>query len=228
MVARKRAQGRTRVVEPSAKQKKLNATFQAICDSFEARADPSCKLSPKKKFDAAQRDLEKLVDAEGEFLGRKLHFRRILLPEDAEWTESGLKEKFNVIIGHFETDGIGLRGNLRKLRADGKRLVSDVWDWFYTHIDETPAAGRARAPSFLMTNMIPWPAPHDAGKIILKGVGTRERKLIEDLIVEALNACGTPERAGGFGRPVSSFFPTPLDFFDDAATQRNAPILFSD
>ena len=219
MVARKRAQGRTRVVEPSAKQKKLNATVQAIRDRFEARADPSCEFSPKEKFDAAQRDLKELVDAIGEFLGRKLHFRGILLPEDAEWTESGLKEEFNVIMGHFETDGIGLRGNLRKLRGDG-RLVSDVWDWFFTHIGETPAAGRARAPSFLMVNMIPWPAPHDAGKIILKGVGTPERKLIEDLIVEALNACGTPERAGGFGRPVSSFFPTPLYFFDDAALQR--------
>ena len=220
VASRKRAQGRTRVVEPSAKQKKFNATVQDIRDRFEARADPSCKLSPKEKFDAAQRDLEKLVDAIGEFLGRKLHFRRILLPEDAEWNESGLKEEFNVIIGHFETDGIGLRGNLRKLRSDGKRLVSDVWDWFFVHIGDTPAAGRARAPSFVMGNMIPWPGRHDAGKIILKGVGTRERKLIEDLIVEALNACGTPERAGGFGRPVSSFFPTPLDFFDDAALQR--------
>ena len=119
VASRKRAQGRTRVVEPSAKQKKFNATVQDIRDRFEARADPSCKLSPKEKFDAAQRDLEKLVDAIGEFLGRKLHFRRILLPEDAEWNESGLKEEFNVIIGHFETDGIGLRGNLRKLRATG-------------------------------------------------------------------------------------------------------------
>ncbi|EEH53622.1 uncharacterized protein MICPUCDRAFT_69891 [Micromonas pusilla CCMP1545] len=202
VASRKRAQGRTRVVEPSAKQKKFNATVQDIRDRFEARADPSCKLSPKEKFDAAQRDLEKLVDAIGEFHGRKLHFRRILLPEDAEWNESGLKEEFNVIIGHFETDGIGLRGNLRKLRSDGKRLVSDVWDWFFVHIGDTPAAGRARAPSFVMGNMIPWPGRHDAGKIILKGVGTRERKLIEDLIVEALNACGTPERAGGFGRPA--------------------------
>jgi hypothetical protein len=71
-----------------------------------------------------------------------------------------------------------------------------------------------------MGNTIPWPGRHDAGKIILKGVGTRERKMIDALIVEALNACGTPERAGGFGRPVSSFFPTPLDFFDNAALQR--------
>ena len=128
VASRKRAQGRTRVVEPSAKQKKFNATVQDIRDRFEARADPSCKLSPKEKFDAAQRDLEKLVDAIGEFLGRKLHFRRILLPEDAEWNESGLKEEFNVIIGHFETDGIGLRGNLRKLRAVvvlGRRV--QVW-----------------------------------------------------------------------------------------------------
>jgi len=161
-------------------------------------------LSNKEKYKELTTLLKNLVeDFISSLIGEQLSCTKTALPggEEGQWDENEeqLRNFDALVFGHFETAGQNLGGNLlaarRNLEKDGLRAT--VWNllWHYG----------VNLFNFVVTNIVPWAAPHDHGDIILSGIPPDVISFINELMKAKLRCLGEPKKVAGFGAHVRTF-----------------------
>lgn len=175
----------------------LLAFIAALVIAADARDGPDCLLTAEEKFHAVQADLCDLVNKVGEYIGVELSFTPLNLPVGVVWAIDGLCGSWTLVLGHFETAGLGLFGVLRAVGYGGL-LKSAVWRLLNT------ALGTASFDKMALWNIVPFAAHHDAGKKggLLDQWPEEAKALLVRLQVATLNALGAPAKVAGFGGEV--------------------------
>jgi len=168
-----------------------------------ASIDASSRTN-KEKYEEFTTLLENLVeDLISRIIGEPLSCTKTALPGggEGEWDENGeqLRNFDALVFGHFETAGHNLGGNLLATRSDLENdgLRATVWNllWFYG----------VNLFNFVVTNIVPWAAPHDHGQIILSGIPRDVISFVNELTKAKLGCLGEPKKVAGFGAHVRTF-----------------------
>jgi len=130
--------------------------------------------------------------------------RAIIMAKGKQYTpmvippEFRVGSEFNVAVGHFETKGLNLLGNLIAQRTDGS-LRSGVWDLLRCGV------GSETFQSLVIFNIRPWAGGCDEGKIIMDDFTSEEIVEIDMLTLQMLEALGSVRNVGGFGGAVHAW-----------------------
>jgi len=158
----------------------------------------------KEKYEKFTTLLENLVeDLISSVIGKPLSCTKTALPGggEGEWDENGerLRNFDALVFGHFETAEHNLGGNLLAARSDLEKdgLRATVWNllWYYG----------VNLFNFVVTNIVPWAAPHDHGDRILSGIPPNVISFVNELTKAKLGCLGEPKKVAGFGAHVRTF-----------------------
>ena len=158
----------------------------------------------KEKYEKFTTLLENLVeDLISSVIGKPLSCTKTALPGggEGEWDENGerLRNFDALVFGHFETADHNLGGNLLAARSDLEKdgLRATVWNllWHYG----------VNLFNFVVTNIVPWAAPHDHGRRILSGIPKEVISFVNELTKAKLGCLGEPKKVAGFGAHVRTF-----------------------
>ena len=158
----------------------------------------------KEKYEKFTTLLEKLVqDLISSVIGKPLSCTKTALPGggEGEWDENGerLRNFDALVFGHFETADHNLGGNLLAARSDLEKdgLRATVWNllWHYG----------VNLFDCVVTNIVPWAAPHDHGQRILSGIPKEVISFVNELTKAKLECLGKPKKVAGFGAYVRTF-----------------------
>ena len=158
----------------------------------------------KEKYEKFTTLLEKLVqDLISSVIGEPLSCTKTALPGggEGEWDENGerLRNFDALVFGHFETADHNLGGNLLAARSDLEKdgLRATVWNllWYYG----------VNLFDCVVTNIVPWAAPHDHGDRILSGIPPNVISFVNKLTKAKLECLGKPKKVAGFGAHVRTF-----------------------
>ena len=159
----------------------------------------------KEKYEKFTTLLEKLVqDLISSVIGKPgLSCTKTALPGggEGEWDENGerLRNFDALVFGHFETAEHNLGGNLLAARSDleNNGLRATVWNllWYYG----------VNLFDCVVTNIVPWAAPHDHGNRILSGIPAEVISFVNELTKAKLECLGKPKKVAGFGAHVRTF-----------------------
>ena len=158
----------------------------------------------KEKYKKFTTLLEKLVqDLIQSVIGEPLSCTKTALPGggEGEWDENEerLRNFDALVFGHFETADHNLGGNLLAARSDLEKdgLRATVWNllWYYG----------VNLFDCVVTNIVPWAAPHDHGRRILSGIPPDVISFLNELTKAKLECLGEPEKVAGFGAHVRTF-----------------------
>ena len=158
----------------------------------------------KEKYEKFTTLLEKLVqDLISSVIGEPLSCTKTALPGggEGEWDDNGerLRNFDALVFGHFETADHNLGGNLLAARSDLEKdgLRATVWNllWYYG----------VNLFNFVVTNIVPWAAPHDHGDRILSGIPPNVISFVNNLTKAKLECLGKPKKVAGFGAHVRTF-----------------------
>ncbi|CAL6431433.1 unnamed protein product [Bathycoccus prasinos] len=158
----------------------------------------------KEKYEEFTTLLENLVeDLISSVIGEALSCTKTALPGggEGEWDENGerLRNFDALVFGHFETAEHNLGGNLLAARSDleNNGLRATVWNllWYYG----------VNLFNFVVTNIVPWAAPHDHGNRILSGIPPDVISFVNELTKAKLGCLGEPKKVAGFGAHVRTF-----------------------
>ena len=158
----------------------------------------------KEKYEKFTTLLENLVeDLISSVIGEPLSCTKTALPGggEGEWDENGerLRNFDALVFGHFETADHNLGGNLLAARSDLEKdgLRATVWNllWYYG----------VNLFNFVVTNIVPWAAPHDHGDRILSGIPPNVISFVNELTKAKLGCLGEPKKVAGFGAHVRTF-----------------------
>ena len=159
----------------------------------------------KEKYEKFTTLLEKLVqDLISSVIGKPgLSCTKTALPGggEGEWDENGerLRNFDALVFGHFETAEHNLGGNLLAARSDLENtgLRATVWNllWY----------SGVNLFNFVVTNIVPWAAPHDHGRRILSGIPKEVISFVNELTKAKLECLGKPKKVAGFGAHVRTF-----------------------
>ena len=158
----------------------------------------------KEKYEKFTTLLEKLVqDLISSVIGKPLSCTKTALPGggEGEWDENGerLRNFDALVFGHFETADHNLGGNLLAARSDLEKdgLRATVWNllWHYG----------VNLFDCVVTNIVPWAAPHDHGRRILSGIPKEVISFVNELTKAKLECLGEPKKVAGFGAHVRTF-----------------------
>ena len=158
----------------------------------------------KEKYKKFTTLLEKLVqDLIQSVIGEPLSCTKTALPGggEGEWDENEerLRNFDALVFGHFETADHNLGGNLLAARSDLEKdgLRATVWNllWYYG----------VNLFDCVVTNIVPWAAPHDHGDRILSGIPPNVISFVNNLTKAKLDCLGKPKKVAGFGKHVRTF-----------------------
>ena len=158
----------------------------------------------KEKYEKFTTLLENLVeDLISSVIGKPLSCTKTALPGggEGEWDENGerLRNFDALVFGHFETADHNLGGNLLAARSDLEKdgLRATVWNllWYYG----------VNLFDCVVTNIVPWAAPHDHGRRILSGIPKEVISFVNELTKAKLGCLGEPKKVAGFGAHVRTF-----------------------
>ena len=158
----------------------------------------------KEKYKKFTTLLEKLVqDLIQSVIGEPLSCTKTALPGggEGEWDENEerLRNFDALVFGHFETADHNLGGNLLAARSDLEKdgLRATVWNllWYYG----------VNLFDCVVTNIVPWAAPHDHGDRILSGIPPNVISFVNNLTKAKLECLGKPKKVAGFGAHVRTF-----------------------
>ena len=158
----------------------------------------------KEKYKKFTTLLEKLVqDLIQSVIGEPLSCTKTALPGggEGEWDENEerLRNFDALVFGHFESADHNLGGNLLAARSDLEKdgLRATVWNllWYYG----------VNLFDCVVTNIVPWAAPHDHGRRILSGIPPDVISFLNELTKAKLECLGEPEKVAGFGAHVRTF-----------------------
>jgi len=159
----------------------------------------------KEKYKKFTTLLEKLVqDLIKSVIGEPgLSCTKTALPGggEGEWDENEerLRNFDALVFGHFETADHNLGGNLLAARSDLEKdgLRATVWNllWYYG----------VNLFDCVVTNIVPWAAPHDHGDRILSGIPPNVISFVNNLTKAKLECLGKPKKVAGFGAHVRTF-----------------------
>ena len=165
----------------------------------------ACFGTNKEKYKKFTTLLEKLVqDLIKSVIGEPgLSCTKTALPGggEGEWDENEerLRNFDALVFGHFESADHNLGGNLLAARSDLEKdgLRATVWNllWHYG----------VNLFDCVVTNIVPWAAPHDHGRIILSGIPPDVISFINNLTKAKLECLGKPKKVAGFGAHVRTF-----------------------
>jgi hypothetical protein len=158
----------------------------------------------KEKYKKFTTLLEKLVqDLIKSVIGEPLSCTKTALPGggEGEWDENEerLRNFDALVFGHFESADHSLGGNLLAARSDLEKdgLRATVWNllWYYG----------VNLFDCVVTNIVPWAAPHDHGDRILSGIPPNVISFVNNLTKAKLECLGKPKKVAGFGAHVRTF-----------------------